>query len=106
MNPIQFNAANYPSDLGDFKFRCDNEMNSSAYNTITRENMWNYLFNFVLDENKGFLNTKDTKINELMTKIDDDFSNNHSGYSLAITMRTMHSIAKNGLFEFQKMQNC
>lgn len=73
----------------------DREMFMSAYNTIHRLEAWETLKEHVVDPNKGF--TMDTKpeILEIMDAIQKDYDYNHSGTSMVLTMRIMHSIAIN-----------
>lgn len=69
---------------------------SSAYNTITEMNKWDFLKNYNPDEECGFMFDQNEEINNIKTKINENY-NGHSGCSLAITMRHMHEIAKYGI---------
>jgi len=82
----------------------EREMLKSAYNTIHKEEKWEYLRNYFVDNNKGFVSSNDNIINNLMNKIDIDY-NNHSGFTMGFTMRAMYFIAKNGVFQYQISRN-
>ena len=77
------------------------KMTECAYITISRLEKWEYLRNYVVDENKGFMWTDEPTINELMREIDHDYyDGGHSGGSMACTIRNMDFIAKHGLEKF------
>ena len=74
----------------------------SAYNTITRLEKWDYLREYVISENTGYMFAAEDSINELMDQINSDYQFGHSGCSMALTMRTMDFIAKNGFDSFRE----
>lgn len=92
-----FDPKNYPLESG-----LDIPELLSAYNTITRENKWEMLHDYIVDEIEGFMFTNNKVISGLMHKINDDYSGCHSGYSMAFTMRAMHYIAKFGLQTYKR----
>jgi hypothetical protein len=74
----------------------------SAHKAITNCEMWNWLRNFQVDENRGFMFTQGvpelSRISEEMAK--DPVNEGHSGASYGCTMRSMDYIAKNGYDAF------
>lgn len=74
----------------------------SAHKAITNCEMWNWLRNYQVDENRGFMFTQGvpelTRISEEMAK--DSVNDGHSGASYGCTMRSMEYIAKNGYDDF------
>lgn len=74
----------------------------SAHKAITNCEMWNWLRNFQVDEDRGFMFTKGVhgleRISEEMAK--DPINQGHSGASYGCTMRSMDYIAKNGYDAF------
>jgi hypothetical protein len=64
--------------------------------------MWNWLRNYEVDRNRGFMFTRDVpeldRISEEMAK--DPVNDGHSGASYGCTMRSMEYIAKNGYDNF------
>lgn len=91
-----YNPNNYPIESN-----LDSAEYTSAYNTITKENKWEMLHDYTVDENRGFMLTSDKNICNLMSKINDDYGGGHSGLSMAITMRAMHFIAQFGLEHYK-----
>jgi RING-type zinc-finger len=89
-----FNPDNYPKESN-----LTTEMLKFAYETISKNNDWEYLHDFVVDESVGFMNCKDAKIREIMNKIAKDYDN-HTGFTMGYTMRQMHFIAKYGLHKY------
>lgn len=88
----------------DFAFVSSNHerfMLKSAYDTITINEGWDLLKNF---QGKNFMFDAGKKINALMTKINTAYGDNHSGCSIACTMRVMEYIANNG-YEKYKEEN-
>ena len=77
-------------------------MLESAYDTITKLEKWNYLREYVISENTGYMFAAEDSINELMDQINCDYKSGHSGCSMALTMRTMDFIAKNGFDSFRE----
>jgi Ring finger domain len=105
-NLPEYDPNNYPiSPSFDF-IECNNSRNlfSNAYYTIERLEAWKKLHAFVVDENTGFCFTNSNEIREIMDEIANDYGN-HSGYTMGVTMRMMHFIAKYGWITFrEKMQ--
>lgn len=93
-----FDPKNYPLD-------CQLKIPEllSAYITITREQKWELLHDFIVDENRGFMNTDNRSICDLMHKINDDYNGGHSGTSMGFTMRAMHYISKFGLRKYERV---
>ena len=92
-----------PNDTFDcIEYFYERHMIQSAYNTITRLNQWKTMHDYVVDEQLGFMHTRDPSLVALMTQIDDDYMG-HSGYSLACTMRKIHFIAIYGVAEFKRL---
>lgn len=96
--PPQNLTVKYPSSP-DFSFmRTDSFYFKSAYAVVCQRESWNLLSNF---KEQSFMFSKDPKINELMIAINDAYDGGHSGASLAITMRQLEYIAKNGFSAFK-----
>jgi hypothetical protein len=77
------------------------KMTECAYMTISRLEKWEYLRNYVVDENKGFMWTEEPTINELMYEINHNYyDGGHSGGTMACTIRTMDFIAKHRFTAF------
>ena len=74
----------------------------SAYHTITRLEKWQYLREYVVDPEKGFIFTREETIDNLMTEIENDYRG-HSGASMGLTMRHMEFLANQGLYQFRKL---
>lgn len=74
----------------------------SAHKAITNCELWNWLRNYQLNEDRGFMFTQGVteldRINEEMAK--DPVNDGHSGASYACIMRSMQYIAKNGYDDF------
>ena len=70
----------------------EREMLTSAYNVITRMEMWDFLKRYKVDPNKGFMFDNNDVIGRIMLNIANDYDN-HSGSSMAYTMRVMEKIA-------------
>jgi hypothetical protein len=79
----------------------ERHMLSSAYNTITRLQKWDYLRDYIISEKTGYMFSTESTINELMNQINTDYELGHSGCSMGCTMRTMDLIAKNGFDSFR-----
>jgi len=97
-----FNPELYPI-RADFEFvelECVRRMLFSAYNVIIREEKWKFLHDYNVSEETGFLWARDTELNILLGKIEDDYGG-HSGSSMGYTIRKMHYIAKYGYNEFK-----
>ena len=97
------------------------KMTECAYATMTRLRKWEYLRNYIVDENKGFMWTEEPTIIELMREIDHDYSRctkgilnipeglpeeyydgGHNGSSMLCTLRNMDFIAKHGIIAFRE----
>ena len=79
----------------------ERHMLSSAYKTITRLQKWDYLCEYIISEETGYMFSTEPTINELMNQINTDYDSGHSGCSMGCTMRTMDLIAKNGFDSFR-----
>ena len=74
----------------------------AAYQTVQKMEMWNYLYNHNTDEKRGYMFSEDPKIIDLMNQIQNDYGGLHSGGSMALTMRFMELIAKEGFEVFKE----
>jgi|SaaInl5LU_22_DNA_1037371.scaffolds.fasta_scaffold33951_2 hypothetical protein len=72
----------------------ERNMYLSAYNTITQMEMWEFIKHYEPPENSGFMFDSNPTIFRIMSKISENYNNNHSGGSMACTMRKMQIIAK------------
>jgi len=79
----------------------DSSILSSAYNVIQQNEGWNLLRNF---KEESFMSSKNSMINNLMTKINNAYGGGHSGSSMGNTMRNMEYIAKNGFDEYIRLK--
>ena len=75
------------------KMSFEKEILDRAKKVITTLEMWDFLKNYELPINTGFINCKDDEILHIMSEIHKDYDG-HSGASLAITKRNLHKIAK------------
>jgi len=73
-----------------------------AYQTIQKMEMWNYLYNYSTEEKRGFMFSDDPKIVEIVNQVQKDYGGMHSGGSMALTMRFMELIAKEGFDIFRE----
>lgn len=72
----------------------DRKMFLSAYNTITQMEMWDFIKNYEPPETTGFMFDRNPTILSILDKIAENYNYNHSGSSIAFTMRKMQEIAK------------
>lgn len=77
----------------------EREMYLSAYETITRLEGWEFLKQYSPPENTGFSSDQHPEILRIENEINIASNNNHSGCSMACTMRVMHEIAKNNQYQ-------
>ena len=80
----------------DFEFltsKSTREMVKSAYKVIANAEGWRLLSNF---RGESFMFTSDSRLNDIMDKVNIEYGGGHSGSSIGITMRHMEYIAKNG----------
>jgi len=83
------------SNMNDVLSKCsdsDRPMLKSAFNVISKNNYWSFMSEYTPDEGKGFMWSSHPKLNEIRTKITNEWS--HSGASLAYTMRVIEMVAK------------
>mgnify|MGYP001433894682 CR=1 FL=1 len=73
----------------------DRKMFLSAYNTITPMEMWDFIKNYEPPETTGFMFDRTPTLLSILDKIAENYNYNHSGGSMAFTMRKMQEIAKN-----------
>lgn len=66
----------------------DREMLENAHMVIDRLEKWEFLKNYNIDPNKGFLWDDDETINQIKNEIYTDYPH-HSGTSIAFVMRVM-----------------
>ena len=71
-------------------------MCKTAYNVIVDADGWEYFKNFEPDPSRGFMFTKDNRINDLINRIC-EVDQLHSGSSLGSTLRELEYVAKTGL---------
>jgi hypothetical protein len=74
----------------------------SAYQTVQKMEMWNYLYNHNTEKKRGYMFSEDPKIIDLSNQIQEDYGGLHSGCSLALTLRFMELIAKEGFDVFKE----
>ena len=105
VNPINMNnlptppprTITYPTNP-DWSFvGQDTYMLSSAYNVIQQNEGWSLLRNF---EEESFMFSRNSRIQNLMDKINNAYGGGHSGSSMGTTMRNMEYIAKNGFYKY------
>ena len=73
----------------------EKQMYESAYKVISNMEMWDFLKNYSPPIDSGFMFDRNSTINQIQEEIQKAFNNNHSGCSMAFTMRKMEQIAKN-----------
>jgi hypothetical protein len=89
-----------------FEFISDRNTRQSiqnGYRTITNLELWDWLRQYQVDENRGFMfsnNSNLDRIGKYMESQPDSVG--HSGGSFGFTMRHLQFIAKNGLDEYKK----
>jgi hypothetical protein len=101
---LPFDPANYPSNI-ELDLVTDpmtRRMLEDAYRTITQAQKWQVLYNYDPHQSQSFMMTQDPEILDIMHSVNENH-NYHSGFSLALTMRNMHTIAHNGLDEYSTM---
>ena len=77
----------------------DRDMFLSAFHTISRLEAWEFLKSYNPSETGGFMFDMNPEIDRIETEISIAFGCNHSGCSMACTMRMMQYIAKNNLYQ-------
>jgi hypothetical protein len=97
-----FVSTNYPLDPD---FSCISSehvrrMVQSAYECVQIQEKWLLLYQYNVDETRGFMFATSPEINDLMSKIDDHYQGGHSGCSMGMTMRMIHYIAIYGFYRF------
>jgi hypothetical protein len=91
----------YPSNP-DWSFAGEDKgMLSSAYNVIQQNEGWSLLINFQGDT---FMFSMNTRVKNLMDKINDAYDGGHSGSSMGNTMRNMEYIANYGFDEYFRLK--
>lgn len=68
-------------------------MLKSAYNVISRMELWKFLMEYNPPIDKGFMWDDNETVIQIMSNMNDDYKF-HSGSSLAYVMRIMQNIAK------------
>jgi len=79
----------------------DTYMLSSAYHVIHQNEGWTLLRNF---QGESFMFSRNPRITNLMTKVNNAYGGGHSGSSIGYTMRNMEYIAKNGFDEYFRLK--
>ncbi len=77
----------------------------SGYNTISRLNMWKFLYDYRVNNNSGFMFSTEKEINDIMNNIDKDYNCNHSGCTMGYTMRHLQFIAYYGIDRYLFFNN-
>jgi hypothetical protein len=70
----------------------------SAYETIARLEAWEFLKQYEPPENTGFMFDRNPEVTRIQNEIVNAYDN-HSGCSMASTMRMMQRIAKNNQYQ-------
>lgn len=96
---ILFDITNYPENPS-----IPEELVLEAYKTVTRQNAWKLLYDYVVDRDTGFMFAKDPNIKKLMNQINEDYNDNHSGFSMGYTMQQLYFIANFGLIRYLKIK--
>lgn len=73
----------------------ERKMYLSAYETITRLEAWEFLKHYNPPKNTGFMGDSNPEIVRIENEIHIAYGFNHSGCSMACTMRLMQQIAQN-----------
>ena len=63
----------------------------SAYKVIVNNGYYNYVRTFTPKEDEGYMWTRDPVIEKIKTEIDNAYPNYHSGASLAMMLRMIHT---------------
>lgn len=96
--------ANYYGN-GEFEFVQDSghrALYKNMHGSITSTELWDWMRDFVPEEDKGFMFSKAPELDRISNKMrEDPVSGNHSGASYSCIMRSMEYIAKNGYDEFK-----
>ena len=95
----------YPVDV-DWSFITSEHtrrMIRTAYEAVQHLEKWEFLYNFEIDEETGFMFCKDPEINIIMDEVDRFYACGHSGSTMGITMRHLHFISKYGLEDYRLM---
>jgi hypothetical protein len=72
----------------------DRSLIEPAYNIIQKMELWDYLTNFKVDPETGFMFCTDETIKKIISSINED-NPSHSGFSLGFTMRKLEQLTKN-----------
>lgn len=75
-----------------------------GYNTMMRINRWVEFRNFVVNESRGFMFSNCELIKDITDAICDD-CHDHSGTSMALTLRHLHCISKYGIEQYENKLN-
>ena len=68
-----------------------------AYNVINKMEKIDYLKNYEVDPNRGFIWNEDKTIENIMYNINEASNDMHSGASLAFVMRWLQYLVKNDI---------
>jgi hypothetical protein len=96
---IPFDSNNFPENP-DIK----EKMVLAAYNTVSKLEKWRLMYDFKVKKDTGFMFCQDPEMNKLMDKINVDYNENHSGFSMGYTMRQLQYIAYYGLDLYLKIK--
>jgi len=80
------------------------ELMITSYWALNESNLWNWLKNYVVDKNKGFVFADEPEIMEILRLMESEktpYRYSHSGASFGFVMNNLNYIAKNG-FEAYK----
>jgi len=99
----EYDPSNYPISPTFEFIQCTNsrDLFSNAYYTIERLEAWQTLHNYVVDDTTGFMFPSSDEIKEIIQEIANDYGN-HSGCTMAVTMRVMHFISQFGWTTFRE----
>lgn len=97
---IPYEPNNYPIEVN-----ISNDMVLSGYKTISRLNKWKYLYDFKVNNKTGFMFCDDTEMNNIMSHVSKDYNDNHSGSTMAFTMRHLQFIAYYGFIRYKNLLN-
>lgn len=69
-------------------------MYESAYHVISTMEMWDFLKNYSPPPSSGYMFDSNSTITNIQSEIQKAYNYNHSGCSMAMTIRKMEQIAK------------
>lgn len=97
---IPFDLNNYPKDPEGIQ----EDIVIAGYKTVSKLQKWQLLYNYKVDNNTGFTFTKNPEINSLMNQINEDYDQNHTGFTMGYTMQQLRYIAYYGLSRYLRVK--